>query len=190
MTTPLPQRVTVQLLSQPSPLIALPSSQPSPAVTMPLPQAGRLAVVVAAVAVDAVAVVALLAGVVERAVAAQCERAVGVTGRRLVRAVSHCSPAVDDAVAAARQGAVVVAAVAVDAVAVVAGLAGRDDAVAAAGQPAVGVAAVAVDRVAVVALLAGRRVGPPVAALHAAVQSPSQVAVSTGRVALPRRPWC
>src|SRR5262249_797528 len=60
---------------------------------------------------------------------------------------------VDDAVAAAGDRAVDVAGVAIDLVAVVAGLADVDDAVAAPGQRAVGLARVAVDGVAVVALL-------------------------------------
>src|SRR5437868_537407 len=39
---PLPQRGSVQVHSQPSPLIALPSSHCSPRSTMPLPQVGSV----------------------------------------------------------------------------------------------------------------------------------------------------
>src|SRR5690606_30081257 len=79
-------------------------------------------------------------------------------------------------------GAVVIAAVAVDEVAVVALLATRDDAVAAAGQRAVTVATVAAGEVAVVALLARQRRDDAVAA--AGRRAVAVAAISVGEVAV------
>ena len=88
-TTPLPQAVTVQFASQPSPLIRLPSSHASPRALHAVAASCRRAVRVAAVAVQGVAVVTQLAARrVQRSVAAHRERAVDVARRRLARGIA------------------------------------------------------------------------------------------------------
>ena len=100
---PLPQPVAVQLLSQPSPSSALPSSHSSPPSTMPLPQPVDGAVVGAGVAVVGVAVVALLAAARRRSCRRRSARprvpqaAVAVVG---VAIVARLAAALDEAVAA------------------------------------------------------------------------------------------
>ena len=74
-------RSSRQSLRQPSPSLVLPSSHSSPPrLTTPSPQRRRLCSSVAAVAVDRVAVVALLGGRVAEAVAADVEPAVVAAG--------------------------------------------------------------------------------------------------------------
>ena len=154
-TMPLPHvSLLRQVLLQPSPSRWLPSSQTSPGSSDAVAARGEPAVAFAAVAVQRVAVVALLAGGdVHDAVAAD----LAATGsrpssrRRSMLPSSHC-------------------------------LAGLDDAVAAALEQAGGAAAVAVQRVAVVALLAPTMSTMPLPQSSLVLQSleqpsPSRVAV-------------